>query len=90
MSATLQIELYFDEEARNWHYRVLALHINGDGTASREDAERACMDAISFALEGDPNEYDSDAVMYAVSVASVAPTPHDATPSRSKKLRSTA
>jgi hypothetical protein len=25
------IELFFDEEANNWHYRVPALHINGGG-----------------------------------------------------------
>jgi hypothetical protein len=34
MSA-LQIELFFDEEADNWHYRVPALHINGGGTRPR-------------------------------------------------------
>jgi len=31
-------ELFFNEEAANWHYRVPALHINGDGTTTREDA----------------------------------------------------
>ena len=31
MSA-LRVELFFDEEAGNWHYRVPALHINGGGT----------------------------------------------------------
>ena len=30
MSA-LRVELFFDEEAGNWHYRVPALHINGAG-----------------------------------------------------------
>jgi hypothetical protein len=29
-----------NEEAGNWHYRVLAVHINGGGTAIREEAER--------------------------------------------------
>lgn len=60
MSATLRAEFYFDDEACNWHYRVPALHINGGGTASRDDAERDCLDAISFALQGDPNDYDND------------------------------
>ncbi len=42
MSA-LRVELFSDEEAGNWHYRVPALHINGGGASSREDAERdAC------------------------------------------------
>ncbi len=49
MSA-LRVELFFDEEARNWHYRVPALHINGGGTATREDAERESLSAIAFAL----------------------------------------
>ena len=48
------------------------LHINGGGAATREDAERQCLDAIAFALEGDPSEYDSDAQAVAPEV-SVAP-----------------
>lgn len=60
MGATLRAEFYYDDEARNWHYRVPALHINGGGAVSREGAERDCIDAISFALQGDPNDYDSD------------------------------
>jgi hypothetical protein len=57
----LRVELFFDEEAGNWHYRVPALHINGGGTSTREDAEQECLSAIAFALEGDPRDYDSDA-----------------------------
>jgi hypothetical protein len=53
--------LFYDEEASNWHYRVPALHINGGGTSTRADAERQCLSAIAFALEGDPQDYDSDA-----------------------------
>jgi hypothetical protein len=60
MSA-LRVELFYDEEASNWHYRVPALHINGGGTSTRADAERQCLSAIAFALEGDPQDYDSDA-----------------------------
>ena len=41
MSALL-VELFLDEEASNRHCRVPALHINGGGTQSRADAERAC------------------------------------------------
>jgi hypothetical protein len=57
----LRVELFFDDEARNWHYRVPALHINGGGTATRADAEHECLSAITFALEGDPRDYDADA-----------------------------
>jgi len=53
---------------------VPALRINGGGTASRRDAEREFIEAISFALQGDPNDYDSDsdAVTLDVRVASAA------------------
>lgn len=72
MSTRLRAEFFCDDEANNWHYRVPALHINGGGAATREDAERQCLDAIAFALEGDPSEYDSDAQAVALEV-SVAP-----------------
>jgi hypothetical protein len=60
MSA-LRVELFYDDEAANWHYRVPALHINGGGAATRADAERDCVEAIAFALEGDPRDYDPGA-----------------------------
>ncbi len=72
MSTTLRAEFYFDAEANTWHYRVPALRINGGGTANREDAERQCMDTITFALEGDPSDCDSDTQALALEV-SVAP-----------------
>jgi hypothetical protein len=74
VSITLRAEFFFDDEASTWHYRVPALHINGGGTPTREDAQRECMDAIAFALEGDPSEYDSEtqAVAFEVSVAPAA------------------
>jgi hypothetical protein len=73
MSA-LRVELFFDREAGNWHYRVPALHINGGGTPTRVDAERECLAAIAFALEGDPRDYDADAetVTFDVTVAPAA------------------
>jgi hypothetical protein len=74
MSITLRAEFFFDDEANTWHYRVPALHINGGGTATREDAQRACMDAIEFALEGDPSDYDYDCDTQAVALeVSVVP-----------------
>jgi len=72
MSITLRAEFFFDDEAETWHYSVPVLHINGGGTPTREDAQRECMDAIEFALEGDPNDYDSDTQAIALEV-SVAP-----------------
>ncbi len=74
MSALLRAEFFFDDEASNWHYRVPALHINGGGAATCEDAERECMEVIDFALEGDPAEYDSaaQAITLEVSVTPAA------------------
>jgi hypothetical protein len=74
MSITLRAEFFFDDEANSWHYRVPALHINGGGPATREDAERECLDAIEFALEGDPSDYDctTQAIDLKVSVAPAA------------------
>jgi hypothetical protein len=70
----LRVELFHDDEAGNWHYRVPALHINGGGAATREEAERDSLAAISFALQGDPRDYDTEAeaVTFDVSVAPAA------------------
>ena len=68
----LRVELFWDEEAGSWHYRVPALHINGGGTATREDAERESLSAIAFALEGDPREFDPSAQAVTLNVR-VAP-----------------
>ena len=68
----LRVELFHDNEADNWHYRVPALHINGGGTVTREEAERECLAAISFALQGDPGDYDPDAETITLDV-SIAP-----------------
>jgi hypothetical protein len=51
---------------------VPALHINGGGTPTREDAERETLSAIAFALEGDPRDYDTDAETLTLDV-NVAP-----------------
>jgi hypothetical protein len=59
--ALLRAEFFFDNKANNWHDRVPALHINGGGAGTRDDAERECMEVIDFALEGDPAEYDNAA-----------------------------
>jgi hypothetical protein len=72
--AELRVGLFFDGEAGNWHYRVPALHINGGGSPSRAESERDCLDAIAFALEGEPGEFDpeSEAVTLDVNVAPAA------------------
>jgi len=72
MSTTLRAEFVLDDETNTWHFRVPALHILGGGTADRADAERQCMEAIGFALEGDPSEFDPDALAVPIEV-SVSP-----------------
>lgn len=72
MSA-LRVELFFEEEAGNWLPRP-GLHINGGGTTTREDAEHDALSAIAFALEGDPQDHDTDAesLTFDVNVAQAA------------------
>jgi hypothetical protein len=67
----LRVELFHDDAADNWHYRVPALHINGGGTATREEAERDCLAAIEFALQGDPRDYDPNAEALTLDVSVV-------------------
>ncbi len=70
----MRAEFFLDDEAGTWGFRVPALRIIGGGDRTREDAERHCLDAISFALEGDPREYDADteAVTLEVSISPAA------------------
>lgn len=73
MSA-LRVELFYDDESANWHYRVPALSINGGGAESRGQAEEMCRAAIEFALEGDPRDFDptAEAVTFTVHIAPAA------------------
>ena len=70
----LRVELFHDDEADSWHFRVPALHINGGGAATREEAKRDSLAAINFALQGDPRDYDpsAEAVTLDVTVAPAA------------------
>ena len=72
MTTTLRAELFWDSEAQNWHFRVPALHINGGGKPTREEAQRACFEAIALALKGDPADYDPAAMVISFHVT-VAP-----------------
>jgi hypothetical protein len=59
-----------------------ALHINGGGTATRADAERDCLAAIAFALEGDPSQYDADADTVTLDVTIAPAASADIAPGR--------
>jgi hypothetical protein len=69
----LRIELFFDDEAGTWHYRVPALRINSGGPPSRQDAEQDWLSAIAFALEGSPADDDPAAEALTLDVT-VAPS----------------
>jgi hypothetical protein len=70
----LRVELFYDGEADNWHFRVPARHINGGGAPTRDEAERGSLEAISFALRSDPRDFDdeAEAVSFDVSVVPAA------------------
>jgi hypothetical protein len=72
--STLRVELFHDDEAGNWHYRVPALRIIGGGTATRAQAECDAVAAIAFALQGDPRDFGPGAhtVTFDVTVAPAA------------------
>jgi hypothetical protein len=56
---------------------VPALHINGGGTPTRQDAERDALSAITFALEGAPRDHDTDAETHTLDM-NVAPAARQA------------
>ena len=72
VAATLRAEIYFDDEAHSWHFRVPALNVVGGGTADRAAAVRECISAVEFALEGDPADIAVDARAFTVSVEPAA------------------
>ena len=65
---TLRAELLPDETG-TWHFRVPAPHIIGGGTGTRDDAEREQLDAVAYALEGDPADYDDSNQVLALEVS---------------------
>jgi hypothetical protein len=51
----LAMEIFFDQEARQWGYAVPALSIIGTGCESKEEARRLGYEAIEAALEETPS-----------------------------------
>lgn len=50
----LRVEYIYDPKSRNWRFRVPSLGIIG-GADTREEAERAVLDAVAFTLEDEPD-----------------------------------
>jgi hypothetical protein len=67
--SVLDAELFYDDEARNWHYRVPELRINGGGTPTRAEAEQECRAAIAFArLDLGDAGADAETIRFELSV----------------------
>ena len=62
--ARIPVRIYFDEEARNWHFHVPELRIVGGGQATHDDARHAAAEAIAFALESRPGAHDGEPFEY--------------------------
>jgi len=63
MSA-LRVELFHDDDAGNWHYRVRELGISGGGTATRIEAEQECLAAIAFARPDPAGDSASETIEF--------------------------
>ena len=50
----MRVEYIYDPESRNWCFRVPSLGIIG-GADTRDEAERAVLDAVAFTLEDEAN-----------------------------------
>jgi hypothetical protein len=62
--ARIPVRIYFDDEARNWHFHVPELHIVGGGQPTHDEARQAAAAAIAFALESEPDAEDGDQFEY--------------------------
>lgn len=57
----LHVELFYDDEVRQWGYTVPALSILGTGCNTRADAVRFAVEAIQDVIESGEEELDADA-----------------------------
>jgi hypothetical protein len=64
VQARIPVRIYFDDEARNWHFHVPELHIVGGGQRTHDEARQAAAAAIAFALESMPDAEDGDQFEY--------------------------
>jgi hypothetical protein len=64
IQARIPIWIYFDDEARNWHFHVPELHIVGGGQRTHDEARQAAAAAIAFTLESRPEAGQDDQFEY--------------------------
>ncbi|HET6770349.1 MAG TPA: hypothetical protein VFH75_01750 [Actinomycetota bacterium] len=70
----LAMEIFFDEEARQWGYAIAALSIIGTGCRSREEARELGYQAIKGVLAGAPPQSSpgAEVVLFDVEVTPAA------------------
>jgi hypothetical protein len=70
----LAMEIFFDEEARQWGYAVPALSIIGTGCRSKQEAGDLGYQAIRAVLEGGPPQASpgAEVVLFDVEVTPAA------------------
>jgi predicted RNase H-like HicB family nuclease len=64
VQARVLVRIYFDDEARNWHFHVPDMHIVGGGQPTRDEARQAAAEAIAFVLESEPRSDPSGQFEY--------------------------
>ena len=64
----LKVELFYDNEVKQWGYTVPALSILGTGCNSREEAERFAVEAIQDVIESGDDEIEADAEVMTLDV----------------------
>jgi predicted RNase H-like HicB family nuclease len=64
----LKVELFYDNEVKQWGYTVPALSILGTGCNSREEAERFAVEAIQEVIESGDEEIEEGAEVMTLDV----------------------
>jgi predicted RNase H-like HicB family nuclease len=64
IQARIPVRIYYDDEAKNWHFHVPELHIVGGGQRTHDEARQAAAAAIAFVLESKPDTNDGKPFEY--------------------------
>ena len=64
----LKVELFYDNEVKQWGYTVPALSILGTGCNSRDEAERFAVEAIQEVIESGDEEIEEGAEVMTLDV----------------------
>jgi predicted RNase H-like HicB family nuclease len=62
--ARIPVHFQYDDESRNWAFRVDEPRIVGGGQETLEEARQAAAEAIAYALDGSPMPRDDEQTEY--------------------------